>query len=80
MKEIFMTKKIEEVQKELNDATQEVNFIGLNAHIEASKAEGEAGRRFSVVSEEMTKVAKKLDSSLRELQAIVDEEKKDESM
>lgn len=73
-------KQIAKIQKELSDATQEVNFIGLNAYIEASKAEGEAGRRFSIVSEEMSKVAKKLDNSLQELKDIVEEDKQNENM
>lgn len=72
--------QLRKIQKELSDATQEVNFIGLNAYIEASKAEGEAGRRFSIVSEEMSKVAKKLDNSLQELKDIVEEDKKNENM
>jgi methyl-accepting chemotaxis protein len=66
-----MDSKTDILFKELEDISQSVNFISLNAHIEASKAQGEAGRRFSIVSEEMTKLSKKLDSSLEELKEIV---------
>lgn len=63
------------IRKELEDVAQEVNFISLNAHIEASKAAGPAGRRFSVVSQEMTKVSKKLDNSLKELDHLCNKER-----
>ncbi len=66
-----MNSKVNTILKELDDISQSVNFISLNAHIEASKAQGEAGRRFSIVSEEMTKLSKKLDNSLEELKEIV---------
>ncbi len=71
--------ELDRIEKELGDAVQEVNYIGLNAHIEASKADGEAGRRFSIVSQEMTKVAQKLDNSLKELKKL-NEEEDNESM
>jgi methyl-accepting chemotaxis protein len=72
---INKNKELSRIEKELSDITQEVNFIGLNAHIEAAKTEGASGRRFSIVSEEMVKVAKKLDSSLQELKDIIEEDK-----
>jgi methyl-accepting chemotaxis protein len=58
------------VLKELEDISQEVNFISLNAHIEASKAPGSSGRRFSIVAQEMNKIHKKLDISLYELKKV----------
>ncbi|MGB5866787.1 MAG: methyl-accepting chemotaxis protein [Arcobacteraceae bacterium] len=66
-----MRDQINTIFKELDDISQSVNFISLNAHIEASKAEGESGRRFAIVSEEMTKISRKLDNSLEELKEIV---------
>ena len=66
-----MNSKVDIIFKELEDISQSVNFISLNAHIEASKAQGEAGRRLSIDSEEMTKLSKKLNGSLEELKEIV---------
>ena len=71
--------KIKSVQNQLGDISQEISFISLNAHIEASKAIGEANRRFSVVSQEMTKVSRKLEDTLKELNRLFEEEK-NESM
>ncbi len=71
--------KIKSVQNQLGDISQEISFISLNAHIEASKATGEANRRFSVVSQEMTKVSRKLEDTLKELNRLFEEEE-NESM
>lgn len=61
------TKNLDSIQKELIDLAQEVKFISINAHIEASKSLGEDGRRFTVVSQEMAKASKKLDNTLKDL-------------
>lgn len=62
--------RFSKIKKDLDDVAQEANFIGLNAHIEASKADGESGRRFSIVSQEMTKLSKKLETTIKELSVL----------
>lgn len=58
-----------EIIDELADQT---NILSINASIEAAGA-GEAGRRFSVVAEEIRKLADRVGSSTKEVRALVED-------
>ncbi|SHJ06028.1 methyl-accepting chemotaxis protein [Desulfosporosinus lacus] len=77
-----MDSEIEQVNKEMrrtNELTQEIKkiskqskILGINAAIEASRA-GEHGRGFSIVSEEVRKLATDTDSSTQAIERNVQE-------
>ncbi len=65
------TKKIDSIIKIISDIAEQTNVLSLNAAIEAARA-GESGRGFSVVAEEVRKLAQKIQDSLEHIQSIVD--------
>lgn len=62
--------KTDSILKFINDVAANSNLLGLNAAIEAARA-GELGRGFSVVAEEIRKMAVNSASSVKEIKEIL---------
>lgn len=72
---IKLTEKSMEIEKILNgivDISSKINLLALNASIEAARA-GENGRGFSVVAEEVKKLAVQTQDSSKKISNIVNE-------
>lgn len=67
---INYSKNINDIVKAINDISGKTNLLALNAAIEAARA-GEAGRGFSVVAEEITKLAKNSEAETQKIKSIV---------
>lgn len=65
-----MAKMISCISNSISDIASQTNLLSLNASIEAARA-GEAGRGFSVVAEEMKKLADNSFKSSKEIEQIV---------
>lgn len=68
--------RIGEIIKVINGIAKQTNLLALNAAIEASKA-GEYGKGFSVVSEEIKKLAQLSKESTEEISNLIGEVQKD---
>lgn len=64
-------KSVNEITEVINNISEQTNLLALNAAIEAARA-GEAGRGFSVVAEEIRKLAEQSKCSSEEITKVVE--------
>lgn len=63
-------KKTDEILRFVNSITHKINLLGLNASIESARA-GEAGRGFSVVAQEISKLSQSTKQSVDEINSVL---------
>lgn len=68
--------EMSKILKIINDISGKVNMLALNAAIEAARA-GEAGRGFSVVADEIAKLAERTSSSVKGIDHLINKNNDD---
>ena len=69
------TEKVDEILKVMDSITAQTNLLAMNAAIEAAHA-GDVGKGFSVVAQEVRKLAEDAQSSAKAIESIIQEIKK----
>lgn len=69
---LLQAKKVLGVVALIDEISDQVNLISLNAALEAAGA-GEAGRRFNVVAEEITRLAERTVESTRQVSGLIEQ-------
>lgn len=68
---VSQTSQVNDIIKLIMDISDQTNILSMNAAIEAANA-GESGKGFSVVAEEIRKLADKSNKSANEIQGIIE--------
>ncbi len=62
--------QVNDIIKIINEISEKINLLSLNAAIEAARA-GEAGRGFAVVADEISKLAEQTASQIKEIDSLI---------